>query len=70
MQRKAFVYTGSNYSFSGTPLTQEYSEWVNGLLKEYPDAKFEVHQSLGSFYSEKDQMDWIQVWCLVIVTES
>jgi len=72
MKRQAFVFDESSYSYdlTGTPLAQRYAKWINDLLREYPDAQFEVHQTMGTFFNEKEQMDWIQVFALVIVTES
>jgi len=70
MKRKAFVFEGSSWRLEGPSLAQEYSEWINNLLKEYPDAKFEFHQSLGSFFWQSQESDWVQIYTLVIVTES
>ena len=70
MKRQAFVFNGSSYRFEGPPLAQEYSEWINDLLAKYPNAEFEFHQSLANFFSEKQEMEWVQICTLVIVTES
>jgi hypothetical protein len=66
MKRQAFVFSGSNWR---SDLAQKYSEWVNDLLVKYPNAKFEFHQSLGSFFWEHEESDWVEIWTLVIVTE-
>jgi len=66
MKRQAFVFSKSSWD---ADLAQEYAEWVNDLLEKHPNAEFEFHQSLGSFLSQKEEIDWVQVFVLVIVTE-
>ena len=68
--KQAFVFNGSSYEVGKPPLEQRYAEWVNDLLAKYPNAKFEYYQSLGSFFWDREEVDWVQLWCLVIVTES
>jgi len=68
--RQAFVFTGSSWQVGKPPLEQRYSEWVNDLLGKYPNAKFEFHQDFSGFFWEHEETDWVQLWCLVIVTES
>ncbi len=62
--RKAFVFSQTSWH---TDLEQEYAKWVNELLEKYPDAKFEIHQSLGSFISQRDEIEWVKVLTLIIV---
>jgi len=66
--KKAFLFQGSSWSGRDS-LAQEYLDWVNNLLKEYPDAEFEFHQSIAPFLLERNETEWVHIYTLVIVKQ-
>jgi hypothetical protein len=64
--RKAFVFNDSSWDCN---LAKKYSEWVNTLLEKYPNAKFEFHQNISGFHWDREEVQWIEILTLVIVTD-